>query len=106
MQAETIVKRYEKITRWMSEQLTEERPTILEAVNSFCLYGFVRPQYEQGRGRFRKLIDIRGELENALNKCQIKFEKDNDAPRGGRTGDIWMTAECAAERRTKKYDRH
>ena len=93
MKAETIIKRYEKITRWMSEQLAEERPTILEAVNLFCRYGFVRPQYEQGWGRFRKLIDIRQELENALNKCQIKFIKDNDAPRGGRTGDIWMAAE-------------
>ena len=92
MKAETIIKRYEKITRWMAEQLTAERPTILEAVNSFCRYGFFRPQYEQGCGRFRKLIDIRFELENALNKCQIEFIKDNDAPRGGRTGDIWMIA--------------
>lgn len=93
MKAETIVKRYEKITRWMAEQLTEERPTILEAVNTFCNYGFIRPQYEQGRGHFRKLCDIRFELENAFNKCQIKFVKDNDAPRGGRTGDIWMASE-------------
>lgn len=93
MKSETIIKRYEKITRWMAEQLTEERPTILEAVNSFCRYGFFRPQYTQGRGNFKKLIDIRFELGIALNKCQIKFVEDNDAPRGGRTGDIWMAAE-------------
>lgn len=92
MKAETIVNRYQKITRWMAEQLTAERPTILDAVDSFCRYGFVRPQYEQGCGRFRKLIDIRSELENALDKCRIEFVKDNDAPRGGRTGDIWMAA--------------
>lgn len=88
MKAETIVNRYGKITKWMAEQLTKERPTILDAVDTFCRNGFVRPQYEQGCGRFRKLIDIRFELENALNKCRIKFVKDNDAPRGGRTGDI------------------
>lgn len=92
MKAETIVNRYQKITRWMAEQLTAERPTILDAVDTFCRYGFVRPQYEKGRGRYAKLVDIREELENALNKCQIKFVKDNDAPRGGRTGDIWMAA--------------
>lgn len=93
MKAETIVNRYQKITRWMAEQLTAERPTILDAVDTFCRYGFVRPQYEKGRGRYAKLVDIREELENALNKCQIKFVKDNDAPRGGRTGDIWMATE-------------
>lgn len=93
MKAETIVNRYQKITRWMAEQLTAERPTILDAVDTFCRNGFVRPQYEKGRGRYAKLVDIREELENALNKCQIKFVKDNDAPRGGRTGDIWMAAE-------------
>ncbi len=90
MKVETIVNRYGKITRWMAEQLTEERPTILNAVDTFCRNGFVRPQYEQGRGHFKKLIDIRFELGIALNKCQIKFIEDNDAPRGGRTGDIWM----------------
>lgn len=90
MKVEAIVNRYTKITRWMAEQLTKERPTIIDAVDTFCRNGFVRPQYEQGRGRFTKLIDIRFELENAFNKCQIKFVKDNDAPRGGRTGDIWM----------------
>lgn len=90
MKAETIVNRYGKITRWMAEQITKERPTILDAVDTFCRNGFVRPQYEQCCGRFRKLIDIRFELENAFKKCQIKFVKDNDAPRGGRTGDIWM----------------
>lgn len=90
MKSETIANRYHNITRWMAEQLTDERPTILDAVDSFCRYGFFRPQYESGRGRHTKLIDIRRELENALNKCQIKFVKDNDAPRGGRAGDIWM----------------
>ena len=90
MKAETIAKRYEKITGWMAEQLTAERPTILDAVNSFCRYGYIRPQYEKGRGRWCKLIDIRRELEDALKKCQIEFVKDNDAPRGGRTGDIWI----------------
>ena len=92
MKAETIINRYPYITRWMAEQLTEERPTILDAVDTFCRYGFVRPQYESGRGRYSRLIDIRDELENALKKCKIEFVKDNDAPRGGRTGDIWMAA--------------
>ena len=92
MKVETIVNHYQKITRWMAEQLTEERPTILDAVDTFCQYGFVRPQCEQGRGRYSRLIDIRDELENALKKCKIEFVKDNDAPRGGRTGDIWMAA--------------
>lgn len=93
MKAETIANRYQNITREMAEKLTEERPTILDAVDTFCRYGYVRPQYEKGRGRFRKLIDIRLELERALNKLKIKFVKDNDAPRGGRTGDIWRAAE-------------
>ena len=93
MKVETIIKRYRKITRWMAEHLTSERPTILNAVDTFCQYGFVRPQYESGRRRYSRIIDIRDELENALNKCHIKFVKDNDAPRGGRTGDIWIAAE-------------
>ena len=88
MKAETIAKKYEHI-RFFADKLTNERPTILEKLEELFTRGYIRPQYEIGRGRFTKLNDIRIELRDALNRIGIAYVEGNDAPRGGRTGD-WM----------------
>lgn len=88
MKATTIAKKYESI-RNFADKFTDERPTILEKLDELFSRGYIRPQYETGRGRFTKLNDIRREVRDALNRIGISYVEGNDAPRGGRTGD-WM----------------
>lgn len=46
----------------------------------------IRPcKYNRSCGRVN-VIDYRWQIEEALTLCKIKYEKGNDAPRGGATG--------------------
>ena len=89
MKAATISNKYPQLAK-LSAWLEGCRPSVLERLDTLFTFGIVRPQQEAGRGRFRRLNDFRGEIEKALAACGVEVVKMNDAPRGGRTGDIWV----------------
>lgn len=89
MKAATISNKYPQLAG-LSAWLEGCRPSILGQLDTLFSWGIVRPQQEVGRGRFRHLNDFRAEIEEALSACGVEVVKMNDAPRGGRTGDIWV----------------
>ena len=57
---------------------------------TYMVYGnVIRPCATSGRGRFTSNIDYTKDTENLLNLLGIKFERGNDSPRGGLTGNYF-----------------
>ena len=48
----------------------------------------LRPCHTSGRGRFTSNIDCTDQLAVVLGKIGFEFEKGNDSPRGGLTGNF------------------
>lgn len=89
MKATTIATKYPALSK-VADKLTACRPSILEDLCDLLSIGYVRPQREAGHGKWSHLEDHRVEIQEALDACGIEVVKFNDAPRGGRTGDIWV----------------
>lgn len=89
MKATTIATKYPALSK-VADKLTSCRPSILEDLRDLLSIGYVRPQREAGHGRWSHLEDHRVEIQEALDACGIEVVKFNDAPRGGRTGDLWV----------------
>lgn len=89
MKATTIATKYPALSK-VADKLTNCRPSILEDLRDILSNGCVRPQTEAGRGKWSHLEDHHVEIQDALDACGIEVVKFNDAPRGGRTGDIWI----------------
>lgn len=89
MKATTIATKYPTLSK-VADKLTNCRPSILVDLRDLLHYGHVRPQIKAGSGKWCHLEDHRVEIQEALDACGIEVVKFNDAPRGGRTGDLWV----------------
>ena len=89
MKIERIKNKYHSLSD-VAEHLTNFRPSVIDAMDSLLGYGFIRPNRQTGRGRYTRLISLGGEIDTACERCGIKLVKFNDAPRGGRLGEIWF----------------
>lgn len=89
MKATTIATKYPTLSK-VADLLTSCRPVILYDLYDLLSIGYVRPQREAGHGRWTHIEDHRVEIQEALDACSIAVVKFNDAPRRGRTGDIWV----------------
>ena len=60
---------------------------VLKMLNNLSTNEKIRPIYSQGSSwNHSSLVDKSQELKAALRLLKLKFEEDNDAPRGGKTG--------------------
>jgi hypothetical protein len=50
--------------------------------------GCIRPVVESGSGRYAQYLDHTAEIKDALDNLGFKYRCSNDAPRGGRLGDL------------------
>lgn len=48
----------------------------------------IRPVYQRGSGRNTQTVDNTTEFEKALRKLNLRFSTTNDAPRGGKMGNL------------------
>lgn len=48
----------------------------------------IRPCWTSGRGRFTQNRDYTDQLCRLLDSMNVKYQLDNDAPRGGKTGNF------------------
>ena len=58
---------------------------VIAALNGETL---LRPCHTSGSGRFTTNIDCTIDLTDLLTKMGISYEKGNDSPRGGKTGNF------------------
>lgn len=68
-------------------------PKNFELLESLFAFGYTRPTRQTGRGRFTGLDDRLYNVKTLLDVANIKYVVCNDAPKGGKTGNIVALAE-------------
>lgn len=68
-------------------------PKNFELLESLFEFGYVRPTRQTGRGRFSGLDDRLYGVKILLDVANIKYVVCNDAPKGGKCGNIVALAE-------------
>lgn len=91
MKAATIATKYHHLAK-VADQLINFRPVVLDAMESLLMSGHVRPNQQTGHGRYTSTRELGTEIQQACDACGIDLVKFNDAPRGGKLGDIWYLA--------------
>lgn len=68
-------------------------PKNFELLEQFFEWGFCRPTRQVGRGRWSTLDDRLENIKTLLDIANIKYVVCNDAPKGGKCGNIVALAE-------------
>lgn len=68
-------------------------PKNFELLESLFAFGYVRPTRQTGRGRFSGLDNRIFNVKTLLDVANIKYVVCNDAPKGGKCGNIVALAE-------------
>ena len=85
MKANTILAR---LARLASEKRVKKNTSAYRLVVSSCETGraLIRPCWTSGSGRFCSNMDYTDEVCRLLDLLRVQYERGNDAPRGGLTG--------------------
>lgn len=88
MKQETIIKNWPALMPFADQLTGETRRNILDLLQNLFEFGYCRPCYTVGRGRYVHFYDYKNEISSILKNLGFSAVMLNDAPRGGRTGDI------------------
>lgn len=87
MKAKTILKRLEKL---VSEKRVNKNASAYKLIATACQMGnaVIRPCWTSGTGRYCSNLDYTNVTCCLLDMMHVQYERGNDAPRGGLTGNF------------------
>lgn len=99
IKTETFEKKYPLTTKAVGGNVDKlianiyASPKNFELLESLFAFGYVRPTHQTGRGRFSGIDDRLESVKTLLDVANIKYVVCNDAPKGGKLGNIVALAE-------------